>query len=81
MKKLPLSIGILSWKGYRSLKNSFLSYKRNGLNTLTDDKYICLPEYSEKGIHMSEQFGYRPILFKENIGILAGFKELAKKNA
>ena len=79
MKKLPLSIGILSWKGYDSLRNSLLSYKKNGLNSLTDHKYICLPEYTQKGIDLSEKFGYRPILFKKNIGILNGFKELAKK--
>ena len=79
MKKLPLSIGILSWKGYNSLRNSLLSYKENGLNNLTDQKYICLPEYTQKGIELSKEFGYRPILFKKNIGILNGFKELAKK--
>ena len=79
MKKLPLSIGILSWRGYESLNNSLLSYKKNGLNSLTDHKYICLPGYTQKGIDLSEKFGYRPILFKQNIGILNGFKELAKK--
>lgn len=79
MKKLPLSIGILSWKGYSSLENSLLSYKINGLNKLVSEKYICLPEYNEKGIELSKKFGYEPLLFKKNLGILKGFKELAKK--
>ena len=79
MKKLPLSIGILSWKGYKSLENSLLSYKINGLNHLVSKKYICLPEYNEKGVFLSKKFGYKPILFEKNLGILNGFKELAKK--
>ena len=78
MKKLPLSIGILSWKGYSSLENSLLSYKINGLNDFVSEKHICLPEYNEEGVQLSKKFGYKPILFKKNLGILKGFKELAK---
>ena len=61
MKKLPLSIGILSWKGYKSLENSLLSYKINGLNSLSSDKYICLPEFTKEGINLSNKFGYKTI--------------------
>ena len=78
MKKLPLSIGILSWKGYTSLENSLLSYKINGLNDFVSEKHICLPEYNEEGVQLSKKFGYKPLLFKKNLGILKGFKELAK---
>ena len=63
MSKLPFSIGILSWKGYKSLKNSISSYKKNGLNSLTEEKYICLPEYSQQGIEISKSYGYKPLLF------------------
>ena len=79
MKKVSFSIGILSWRGYRSLANSLESYSKNGLNDLTVSKYICLPEYNQKGINICKKFNYRPILFSKNIGILNGFKELAKK--
>ena len=50
MSKLQFSIGILSWKGYDSLKNSLISYEKNGLSQLTNNKFICLPEYNEEGI-------------------------------
>ena len=77
MKNLNFSIGILSWKGYASLYNSLKSYEENGLNSLTQSKYICLPEYNNEGLKICKNFGYKPILFKKNIGILNGFKNLA----
>ena len=79
MKNLNFSIGILSWKGYSSLCNSLKSYEKNGLNSLTEYKFICLPEYNNEGIKICKNFGYKPILFKNNIGILNGFKNLASK--
>ena len=79
MSKLQFSIGILSWKGYDSLKNSLISYEKNGLSELTNSKFICLPEYNEEGIEIAKKFKYEPILIRENIGILGGFKELAKQ--
>ena len=79
MMALPFSIGILSWKGYDSLLNSLVTYENNGLSKLTKHKYICLPEYKKEGIEIAEKFCYKPILIKENIGILGGFKALAEK--
>ena len=76
--KLQFSIGILSWKGYDSLTNSLVSYQKNGLSKLTKNKFICLPEYNDEGIKIAKRFGYEPILIEKNIGILSGFKELAK---
>ncbi len=77
MKNLKFSIGILSWKGYESLNNSLKSYEKYGLNKLTKSKFLCLPEFSSKGVKLAQKFGYKPILFKKNIGILNGFKSLA----
>ena len=79
MSKLQFSIGILSWKGYDSLKNSLISYEKNGLSKLTNNKFICLPEYNEEGIEIAQKFNYEPILIDKNIGILGGFKESPNK--
>ena len=79
MTNLPFSIGILSWKGYDSLLNSLTTYEKNGLSKLTNNKYICLPEYTKEGIEIAKYFCYEPILIKKNIGILGGFKVLAEK--
>ena len=79
MLDLPFSIGILSWKGYDSLLNSLITYEKNGLSKLTKHKYICLPDYKREGIDIANKFNYEPILIKENLGILGGFKALAEK--
>ena len=79
MQSLRFSIGILSWRGYDSLINSLISYEKNGLSYLTNDKFICLPEYTKEGIKIAKKFNYKPILIKENMGILGGFKILAEK--
>ena len=79
MQKLPLSIGILSWRGYKSLHNALKSYEKNGLNSMISSKFICLPEYTNEGINLSKKYGYKPLLYKKNLGILDGFKQLARK--
>ena len=78
MNKLSFAIGILSWKGYDSLENSLFSYKKYGLSNMTDQKFVCLPEYSDEGIKIAEKYNYKPILVKQNLGILGGFKLLAE---
>ncbi len=79
MDDLRFAIGILSWKGYDSLDNSLYSYKINGLSSMTDHKFVCLPEYTEEGIKIAEKYNYKPILIDQNLGILEGFKKLAEK--
>ena len=79
MNELPFAIGILSWKGYDSLENSLYSYEKKGLSNLTKYKFVCLPEYKDEGIKIVEKYNYKPILIKENLGILKGFKKLAKE--
>ena len=79
MQHLRFSIGILSWRGYDSLINSLLSYEKNGLSYLTNDKFICLPEYTKEGIEIAKKFNYEPILIDNNKGILEGFKTLAEQ--
>ena len=77
MNILPFSIGVLSWKGDDSLYNSLLSYQNNGLSNLTKSKFVCLPEYSQNSVDIANKFSYKPLLYKNNLGILGGFKELA----
>ena len=55
MSKLQFSIGILSWKCYDSLKNSLISYEKNGLSKLTHKKFICVPEYNQEGSKIAKK--------------------------
>ena len=79
MSTLNFSIGILSWQGYDSLVNSLISYQKNGLSQLTNQKFICLPEYTEEGLKIAKKFNYKPITIEKNKGILHGFKTLAEQ--
>ena len=79
MNKLSFAIGILSWRGYDSLENSLYSYNKHGLSNMTKHKFVCLPEYTEEGVRIAKKYDYTPILIKQNLGILGGFKKLAEK--
>ncbi len=79
MSNYNFSIGVLSWKGYDSLRNSLSTYENHGLSCLTKEKFVCLPEYTQAGINICKEFNYKPVLLKKNLGILYGFKELAKR--
>ncbi len=46
---------------------------------MTNYKYLCLPEYTEEGIKIAKKYNYKPILARENLGILGGFKKLAEE--
>ena len=45
---------------------------------MTDHKFF-LPEYTDEGIKIAKKYNYKPILIKEDLGILGGFKKLAKE--
>ena len=38
-----------------------------------------MPEYTEEGVKIAKKYNYKPILIKQNLGILGGFKKLAEK--
>ena len=57
MKKLPLSIGILSWNSNKVLENTLQSYKKNGLLNLSDDITVYFQEISEEDKKLAEKYG------------------------
>ena len=48
MEKLPISIGILSWKSGQTLVNTLTTYHDNGLFDLVNDVCILFQEFSKK---------------------------------
>ena len=77
MSTLNFSIGILSWQGYDSLVNSLISYQKNGLSLLTNQKFICLPEYTKEGLKIAKKFKIKAIPIKSALN--ASNKILMKK--
>lgn len=78
MKKLPISICILSWNNVKTLENTLRSYKKLGLLDLSEDIVILFQEASEQDQKLADKYRVKTILLKENIGIGAGIKLLAE---
>lgn len=76
--KLPISIGILSWKSNKSLKNSLESYKQNGLFEVVNDITLFFQECTEENIKLANEYNIPYIAFNKNIGIGGAFVKLAQ---
>lgn len=78
MKKLPISICILSWHSAKTLQNTLASYKKNGLLDLSDDVCILFQEVTAEDEKLAKKFGVKFIGLNENIGIGNGIIHLAE---
>ena len=67
MKKLDISIGILTWKRLDVLRQTLNSYKQNGLLSISDDITIFFQEIGEKEIKLANEFGVKYLGNKSNI--------------
>ena len=79
MEKLPISIGILSWKSGQTLVNTLTTYYNNGLFNHINDICILFQEYSEQDGQIAKHFNLPYIIKKNNIGIGKAFIELTKQ--
>lgn len=79
MEKLPISIGILSWKSGQTLVNTLTTYYTNGLFDLVSDVCILFQEFSEEDKQIAEHFNLPYIDKANNIGIGKAFLELTEQ--
>lgn len=77
-EKLPIGIGILSWKGGDTLKSSLESYQKEDLLSLFDEKKVFLPEQGSYETEIAQEYGLSISGDPKNFGILGGFKALAE---
>lgn len=80
MKKLPLSIGILSWKSGQVLVDTLTTYYQNGLFDLVEDVTILFQEVTEQDIQICRHFGLDCIGLHNNIGIGKAFIKLTENS-
>lgn len=80
MERLPISIGILSWKSGQTLVNTLYTYHKNGLFDIVEDVTILFQEYSSQDYQIAEHFGLEYIAEPNNIGIGQGFIKLTKNS-
>lgn len=78
MEKLPLSIGILSWKSGQVLVNTLQTYFEKEFLHQVNDVTILFQEFSEQDKQIAEHFNIPYIGLKENIGIGQGFIRLTE---
>ena len=76
MEKLPISIGILSWKSGQTLIDTLISYYNNGLFDIVNDATILFQEVSDSDYQIAKHFGINAICLTNNVGIGKGFIKL-----
>ena len=79
MEKLPISIGILSWKSGQTLVNTLQTYFDNNFLHQVNDVCILFQEVSEQDKQIAEHFNIPYIGLNDNIGIGQGFIQLTEQ--
>ena len=77
--KLPISVGILSWKSGQVLVDTLTSHYFNGLYEIVNDVCILFQEFSEQDKTIADHFGIPYIPHETNIGIGQAFIELTQQ--
>ena len=80
MEKLPISIGILSWKSGQTLVNTLTTYHNNGLLDCVNDICILFQESSDQDKQIAKHFNLPYIAKENNIGIGKAFIELTSQS-
>jgi hypothetical protein len=78
MKKLPISIGILSWNSGQVLVDTLTSYYNNGLFDMVNDTTILFQQFSMQDYEIAKHFGLDFIGETTNIGIGQAFIRLTE---
>ncbi len=76
-----IGLGILAWRGSKSLEIALKSYAENNFFSLFDDAMIFLPDPDEQVQNVARQYPLRIETHKQNLGILGGMEEIAKRIA
>jgi PHD/YefM family antitoxin component YafN of YafNO toxin-antitoxin module len=78
MKKLPISIGILSWHSGQVLVDTLTTYYENGLFDMVNDVTILFQEVTPQDMEIARHFGLDFIGLQKNIGIGQAFIRLTE---
>lgn len=76
--KPTVGLGVLSWRGYDSLRATLQSYRAQNLFDLFDESLVFLPEMEQAGQDLVAEFGLKVAGSAQNLGILGGFEGLAQ---
>lgn len=81
MSKLKVTVGILTWRSYDTLRNTLSSYKNNGLLDIVDEVIVFAQDLSSLELDICREFSTETLQIKiigssGNIGIGNAFKHL-----
>jgi len=74
-----VGLGILSWRGHASLKQSLISYKKEDFFSLFDEAMIFLPDPDDDVQKVCKNYPLRIEKSSVNNGIMAGMEEIANR--
>jgi len=74
-----IGLGVLSWRGHRSLDIAMSSYQKADFFSLFDDSMIFLPDPDENVRKVAAKYPLRIETDPSNAGILIGMEEIAKR--
>jgi hypothetical protein len=78
MNKLPISVGILSWKSKKTLINTLESYRNNGFFDIVDEILIFFQEIDNEDIEIAKKYNIKYVGYNSNVGIGLGLLKLAQ---
>jgi hypothetical protein len=78
MDKLPIGLGILSWRSNQSIQNTLRSLQKNGLLDFCSSQNIFFQEVRKSDKELAERYQLRVISSIDNVGIGKAFLELAE---
>ena len=73
-----IGIGVLSWRGYRSLDAMLHVLATSGLPSQLGERLVFLPEEEAQGREIAARYGFAHAGSPANLGILGGFRALAE---
>jgi len=74
-----VGLGVLSWRGANSLDAAMSSYQKADFFSLFDESMIFLPDPDENVQSVAAKFPLRIETSPDNLGILVGMEEIAKR--
>ncbi len=74
-----IGLGILSWRGHRSLDMAMASYQKADFFSLFDEAMIFLPDPDDNVQKVAAKYPLRMETSPDNLGILVGMEEIAKR--
>ena len=78
MTKLPISIGIMSWRDTDSLSKLLVNFKKQGLFKLSDDIHVLLQDGTQEDIDVVKKYPELRYTVVENLGNGGGISYLCK---